>query len=59
MPSIVKLILCLLALVAWTGLLAAGGSGWRAGVKAAKFFGVWIGGILLVGLIIWACTATP
>lgn len=57
MPSIVKLFLCLLALVAWTGLLAAGGSGWRAGWAASKFFGAWIGGILLVGLGIWAFTA--
>lgn len=58
MPSILILVLFIGGCVLWTALLAAGGSGWRAGIQAAKGFGAWIGGLLLLGVIVWAGMAT-
>lgn len=56
MPSIVKLGLFIIGCVLFTGMLAAGGSGWRGGWEAIKGFGGWIGALLLIGLIVWLFT---
>lgn len=53
MSSIVKLALFLCGLVLVTALMAAGGSGWKAGFQAAKGFGLWLGGMLLIGLVVY------
>lgn len=58
MPSILILALFICGCVLWTALLAAGGSGWRAGFQAVKGFGGWIGGLLLLGALVWAGMAT-
>lgn len=59
MPSILKLALFIGACVLVTALMAAGGSGWRAGLQAAKGFGGWIGALLLIGLVVWVCMPAP
>lgn len=59
MSSIVILVLFIGGCVLLTALLAAGGSGWRAGIQAAKGFGGWIGGLLLLALAVWAFMPAP
>jgi hypothetical protein len=47
--SFLNLALFLLGCVVFTALMAAGGSGWRGGWAAFKFFGGWMGGLLMAG----------
>lgn len=53
MPKWLIMSLFLAGCVAWTGLLAAGGSGWRAGLSAIRFFGGWMIAMVAAGFIVW------
>jgi hypothetical protein len=55
MPKLLLLILFIVGCVCWTALLAAAGSGWRAGVTAFKAYGAWMLGLALFGALTWLC----
>lgn len=59
MPSWLIMALFLVGCVLFTALLAAGGSGWRAGIEAFKGFGAWMGGLLLFGFLVWLLMPIP
>jgi hypothetical protein len=59
MLSIVVLGLFIAGCVLVTVLMAVAGSGRRAAWPAFKGFGGWIGGLLLVGFLVWAFMPVP